>query len=207
MPVFQAGYHTESSGAEITEAIPPLAGHIPRLTRLRYTCAGTPHLVYVMKCIGTTLAGKEAASGQTALEFVDTSPQITPAGAQETIDANDWICYMTEAGIEANSVASISGNIVTFDNNLGAVVPQGAGIYSFGEVARACHTQLLTVASSINDYTDLVIQAGIPVDTDIHQARSGSGDPLLIVSLNATAAASISYLSGVYVNDADQTQN
>jgi hypothetical protein len=207
MPVFQAGYHTESLGTEISEAIPPLAGHIPRLTHLRYTPAGSVHKIYVMKCIGTTLADKEAASGQANIDFVDTSPHITPAGAQETIAANDWVCYMTEAGIEGNDVASIAGNVVTFNQNLGAVVPKGGGIYVFGELTRAVHTALWPTVSVTNDYADLTIQAGIPADTDVYQARSGSGDPMLIVVDNPTAAGALEYLSGVYVPDSDLTQN
>jgi len=207
MPVFQTGYQTQSIGAEVTEAFPPLAGHIPRLTHMRYKCSTTAHNIYLMKTIGTTLAAAEAASGQTTLKLDDTSPHVTPAGAQETIDANDWICYMTDAGIEANDVASITGNTVTFNNNISAVIPKGAGVYVMGEVGRAVHTHLLVEASTVNDYADLVFQAGIPADLDVYQQRSGSGDVLLIVVDNATAAGSMSYTAGVYVPDTDQIQN
>ena len=207
MPSFHDGYQTQSSGVHITSAIPGLAGHIPRLTHIEFRIAATAHTLYVMKCCGNTAAGEEAASGQAALEFDDTSPLITPAGAPETVAASDWCIIQTTAGLQVNDIASLAGNVVSFNDNFSAVVEKGAPIWVFGELTRAVHTSLELEASKTTVYQDLMIQGGIAKESDVYQTRAGSGEPLLIVSDNPTNPGFLRSLSGVYVPDSDQNMN
>jgi len=207
MPTFHDGYQTQSLGVHITSIAPGLAGHVPRLTNLNYRAAGTAHTIYVMKCCGTTLAGEEASSGVATLEFEDTSPLITPAGADETVAASDWCVYQTVDGLQSNDIASLAGNVISFNDNHAAVVEKGAGIWVFGELARAVHTTLEALASQDNLYSDLVIQGGIAAESDRYQTNNGSGFPLLIISNNITAAGFLKSVSGVYVPDTDQNMN
>jgi hypothetical protein len=160
-----------------------------------------------MKCCGVTAAGEEASSGQTTLEFDDTSPLITSAGATETLDANDWVVYQTVAGPESNDIATVTGNAIVFNDNIGAVVEKGAPIWVFGELTRAVHTSLEALASQDNLYSDLMIQGGIAGNSDPYQARIGAGEPLLIISDNSTAPGFLKSVSGVYVPDWDVNVN
>jgi hypothetical protein len=207
MPTFHDGYQTQSSGVHITSIAPGVAGHIPRLTNIEYRAAATAHTIYVMKCCGTTLAGEEASSGVAALEFDDTSPMVTSSGAEETIAASDWCVYQTRSGLQANDVASLAGNVVSFNDNHSDVVEKGAGIWVFGELTRAVHTSMEAQANTLEKYPGLTIQGGIAAESDRYQANSGSGYPLLIVIDNATNPGFLRAVSGVYVPDTDQNMN
>jgi hypothetical protein len=207
MPTFHDGYQTQSSGVHITSIAPGLAGHIPRLTYFKYRAAATAHTMYVMKCCGNTAAGEEASSGVATLEFDDTSPLITAAGADETVAASDWCVYKTVSGLQANDIASLAGNVVSFNDNHNDVVEKGAPIWVFGELTRAVHTSYELQASQESEYPDLVVQGGIAAESDRYQARAGSGEPLLLVVDNATNPGFLQSVSGIYVPDSDQNMN
>jgi hypothetical protein len=205
--VFQFGYHTETAGTEITEIVPPLAGKIPRITSLSYKVAGTAHTVYVLRCLGTTTASDMALSGQTSLLFTDTSVFKDSSGTAEVLAANDMVAYVTDEGIEANEVATVTGTTVQMAGNISNTVSAGAAIYVFAEETRAVHVPLYGETSTVNDWTGLTIQGGIPGDIDRHNVRSGAGDPLLILSTNPTAAGAIKYVAGEYVDSTEITMN
>ena len=207
MPTFHDGYKTKSAGVHVTSIAPGLAGHIPRLTHLQYRAAASSHTIYIMKCCGNTAAGEESASGVATLEFDDTTPLITAAGAQEAVEADDWCVYKTVAGLQANDIASLAGNVVSFNDNHDAVVEKGSPIWVFAELARAVHTSLEARASTVEEYPGLTIQGGIAAESDVYQARAGSGEPLLIVSNNLTNPGFLRSVSGIYVPDTDQNMN
>jgi hypothetical protein len=206
MSVFQFGYHTETAGTVITELIPPAQSKIPRITDLVYICAGTAHTLTFMRAVATTTTTAIAAASQAVVAFTATNTMKDSAGAAETIAASDYVVYETTGGgYELNTVASVASLNVTMNTNVAVAVPSGATIWIFGEVGRAVHQTHLCTASVSNDLKNRKYQGGLPLHTDLHNARSGENDPMIFYSNNATAAGKLDSLTGTYVSQTDIT--
>ena len=209
MPVFQLDYHTESSGTAIVDLVPSVPGMIPRLTDFAYKCGTTAHNTRWLRAVAKTTAAANAAAGQLVIEFADTGAMKSPSdGSDETIAANDFVVYQVAGGNdtvveEYNSVASVSGNLVTMNTNLAKKVETGGTIWIFGEIARAVHVTHLAEVSAVNTRVQLTVQGGIPGQVDQFNTTDGAGDPCLFHSDNLTAAGALKHASGLYVAASD----
>lgn len=200
MAVFYRGYHTESAGTAIVEVIPPSGNGIVQVQRLVYTSAATAHTLYIMRACGQTTTVQGSLSGATTITLAQTDPGKATTGADETLAASDYLVWQSQTGkYFADTVSSVSGSVVTLSNALTADVLAGANVWAFMELGRATHTQLKPAVSTTTEYIG-IFQAGIPIQQGLNFSRSGSGEPLLIISNNITAAGSIDYISGVYVS-------
>lgn len=199
MAMFFRGYHTESAGTAIVEVIPAAQNGIPFIKTLAYTSGATAHTIYVMKCVGTTTTSQGSLSGVSTLTLNKTDPGKATSGADETLAGSDYLVWVDENGVyKADTVSSVSGAVVTLSNALASDVLSGATVWAFHELARSVHIQLKPAASATTVYQDLDLSAGIPKQTGIQIKRTGVGEPLLVVSNNATNAGSFDYISGYY---------
>lgn len=200
MASFFRGYQTQSAGTVIKEVIPGYNGMIPRIEELSYTCAATAHTIYIMKACGQTTTVQGSLTGATTIVLAKTDPGKATTGADELLASADYLVWFDERGVyKSDTVSSVSGSTVTLSNALATDVLAGATVWAFMEVGRATHIQLKPPASTTTVYSNLKVQAGIPIQTGVNFSRSGSNEPLLIVVDNATNAGSINYISGNYV--------
>lgn len=198
MAVFYRGYHTESAGTAIVEVIPPAGDGIPQITDLAYTSGGTAHTIYIMRACGQTTTVQGSLTGVSTLTLAKTDPGKATTGADETLAANDYLVWQDETGVyKADTVSSVSGSVVTLSNALASDVLSGAMVWAFMEVGRGTHVQLKPAVSTTTVYRG-VFQAGIPKQSGVNFSRTGTGEPMLIVSSNATAAGSFDYICGNY---------
>ena len=206
MAGFHIGRSTQTADTVITGLIPGKDGGIARITGWSYTCAGTPHTVTFMRPVATTTATAGAAAAQKDVVVASVNSMKDSSGAAENLAAADYVVYQTTGGgYELNTVASFSTLTVTLGTNIAVAIASGSTIWIFGEVGRAVHPTFLTVASINNDLSDARLQAGLPAQADLHNQRSGVGDPLIVHSDNETAAGILRYATGVYAGPTDVT--
>lgn len=205
MASFFRGYHTESAGTAIVEVIPAYQDMIPRIEQMAYTSAATAHTIYIMRACGVTTATQGSLSGATTVTLAKTDPGKATTGADETLAASDYLVWVDENGVfKADTVSSVSGSVVTLSTALGSDVVVGAKFWAFMELGRATHFQLKPAVSTTTRYENINVQAGIPDQQGVNFTRTGSGEPLLVVVNNATAAGSIDYISGNYMPASNQ---
>jgi hypothetical protein len=135
----------------------------------------------------------------TTIVLSQSDPGVATTGAGEQLAASDHLVWVDEAGVyRSGTVSSISGNTVTLSAALTADVLAGATVWAFHEIARSTHIALKPPASTTTVYNPVTFSAGVPKQVGINYSRTGSGEPLLVVSDNLTNAGSINYIVGYY---------
>lgn len=203
---FERGYHTETAATAILEAIGPVASRIPRINRLVYTNAGTEHTLTFMKCVGTTTIIGATPSGQTGMSVASISPGRNSTGVPENLTTSDYVGFLDKYGaFRVGVVSSVSGNDLTLSAGVGEDIPNGAILYAFYEVGRACHTQL-KLPLSVTTTVEGPFQAGIPPQRGAAVSNDGLGMPMLLHIDNITAAGKLMYLNGTYVTSSNESR-
>lgn len=189
------------------------------LTALTYTTGTTAHAVYVMRPLNWTMIKTALAKNTTAI-VVDKDPGLFstsyryPLPGQQTapvqvadnaIAANDYVAFQYDDGTwQLDTIASgtfAGANLVLTTgtaNRNGATVRANSPLFWFGiktdsnpQTGRV-HENFLTIASTNKSkLIDDLIGSGIPT--------LNPGDPLIVLSNNATATGVIDYVGGVYL--------
>lgn len=185
------GRATQAFGTTIEHLVPPLRGKRTRVSKLRYTAAGTAHTVTGMRPLGTTTVASTAASGQAVVNFT-AQPQ-----SGNNVAANDWVAirHSADGVTRLYKVSSVSTLAITMTANLSVAAAAGDKIWFFGvagdtdPVTGTTHPTFSMAASTVVEYTDTV--GGV-------LASHTTDSPLLFQSDNATAAGAFNQTSYAY---------
>jgi len=196
---------TATAGTAIQSVIPASGAGIPAIRSLVYTSAGTPHTITVMRPIGDTTTTASSLSTASTMTLQSTNFGKTTDAAAELLAAADYLIWVDKyGGTHFDTVASVSGSVVTMTNTLGQDVAYGARIWACYELSRTTH---LTFSPPVSTTTTIPgpIQAGFTSHHGVKTSRSGAGDPLLISVNNVTAAGTLVTAVGDYVPADNQT--
>ncbi len=196
-------YHTETQGTTIDEEIPGQDGHRLVLLDLEYLAAATAHLASFM--YAKDLAGQEGSSrNQASVLALSGQKDITclvapkdPAG--NAAAASDIIAYQLIDGTwEFDTIASISGSVITLTNNIVGVDAGG------GETAIAV-TGKVMIFGIIADGAVLNVSLTAAVvtrkgDGEIVLVHPYVGEPFYLSIDNATNAGFLENLLMGYIN-------
>lgn len=202
MAVFQISSATDTADTVFGVLVPPVEGKIARISRIYYTSGSTAHTVYVMRPVAQTITdaqGFDVASMEIPVANIGamTAPNSqTP----ELVAGNDYVAWRdTNGKMQWGLVAGITGNVIEVGGSYPPGVPSGSPVWLFGELARAPHLSFSPPVSATTRL-ELSAQGGVPIQLD-SSVRSGVGDPLLVLSSNATNAGTIVSVHGSYVDD------
>jgi len=186
------GRKTETAGTVINRLVPPKPNAFTRVTTLRYTAAGTAHIVTAMAPLGKTTLSAAAAASQAVI--VLTAQPVTDG--TNNVAANDWLAWDNGDGTYSfGQVSSVSGLTITMTANLPKAVAAGQTVWMFGAIGDTnpytgfVHPGFTGTASATETYTDTV--AGV-------FSSNNKFEPLLLQSDNATAAGTMQLVSYVH---------
>lgn len=192
------GYHTESSGTAIDEAIPGRNNKRLALVGVDYLCGATAQTMNIMHCGSVagsrTTTSAAAVSGQAVI--IATDSPTDPAG--NATASGDIIAFQLLDGTwEFDTVSSLSTKTITMNNNINGVdsgggaaaVASGAAIRIFGVVGDSYSFVIGLAASTQYSYRDTIIAQAPFI-----------GDPLYVTNANAAAASFQNNVLFAYIN-------
>ena len=187
---FSAGYKTETAPAPIIRLMPPIAGYIPKFTKIQYRTSGTVHTLSFMRSHGQTKTGEAGATGQKVLNLQDPLAMKHPTtGAGAALTTSDYLVWADENGVyHYDLISAVSASDISVTTNLPVYVPINSDVWIMAAPAEVTHDIWTTQATEVIDRENLTIKGGIPKSpNDWWNTNTGEGSPLLFLSNNASA--------------------
>lgn len=176
------GYHTETTGTAITEELPANASGRLAVINGSYTTDDSAETLSFMYADGTgsrTTAASEAASGQA--DITTSEAPKDPAG--NAAASGDVVAYRVDNGTwEFNTVSSVSGSTITFNNNLARKVLEGDEVNVIGAQGDGAEIQLRAAASGTHEFGNGEIAVVHPYKGEpmyLSASNSGTSDSQL----------------------------
>lgn len=185
------GNNTETTATAITQNIPCNTDGRLAIVNGSYTTDSSAETVSFMYAEGDgsrTTAASDAASGQADLTTSDAPKD--PAG--NAAASGDIVAYKTYNDTwEFNTVSSVTGSTITFNNNLSSPVKAGAQVNVIGAQGDGAEFQVPVASSSTKEFGG----------GNLYLAHPYSGEPMHVNGSNTgTSDSQMDYLVVAFIN-------